>query len=335
MSESLIRLTQKGKFWHYSFTTPNGEHLTLSSKTTDKQLASELAAKHYHDIWRQQKLGEKPEYTWKEAVTAWLNEEPHRKNNPNYTIHLRWLDPILSDMKLKDINHQVIQKIRMKKQAEGVQPRTVNAVLQQTRVILRAAYDWEWIDRFPKIKLQKEPERRIRWLTHDEEQRLMPELPEHMKLIVRFALATGLRMSNILCLEWQQIDLEKKQGWIYSDQAKARQSIGIPFNQEAIDILKSCLGKHETHVFTYQNKPLKRINQKAWREALKRAGIENFRFHDLRHTWATRHMLAGTPLHILQELGGWNDITMIRKYAHLNIEHLHKYAKNSQRQESK
>jgi integrase len=67
------------------------------------------------------------------------------------------------------------------------------------------------------------------------------------------------------------------------------------------------------------------VNTKAWRKALAKVGIENFRWHDLRHTWASWHVQAGTPLHVLQELGGWECVEMVRKYAHLSSEHLTEY----------
>jgi len=71
---------------------------------------------------------------------------------------------------------------------------------------------------------------------------------------------------------------------------------------------------------------VKQPNNWAWRKALKRAGIINFRWHDLRHTWASWHVQAGTPQYVLQELGGWSSAEMVRRYAHLSSEHLARYA---------
>lgn len=329
MSKQPIQIKQRGQIWHYSFTAPNGQRIRQSARTGEKRQAIELAAEHYNRLWREHKLGERPDRTWQEAVVEWLSEQPERSNNPNYMIHLRWLDPHLGHLKLSQINRDTIKAIQSAKQAEGVKPHTVNAVLQQTRVILRAALAWEWIDKIPAIKLLQEPDRRIRWLSPEEESCLLPELPTHMQRIVVFALSTGLRMSNILTLTWQQIDLARRQAWIYADQAKSRQSIGVPLNDDAMTVLAACLGDDPTHVFVFRKKPIKRVNGKAWRKALERAGIQNFHFHDLRHTWATRHLMNGTPLHVLQELGGWSDISMLRKYAHLSIEHLHLHANNS------
>ena len=86
------------------------------------------------------------------------------------------------------------------------------------------------------------------------------------------------------------------------------------------------LGKHPTHVFSYRGRPIRQVSTKAWKKALKRAGIEDFRWHDLRHTWASWHVQNGTPLFALQELGGWESPEMVRRYAHLSAEHLTPYA---------
>jgi integrase len=79
-------------------------------------------------------------------------------------------------------------------------------------------------------------------------------------------------------------------------------------------------------VFTYAGKPLGHANTLAWRKALKRAGIGNFRWHDLRHTWASWHRQSGTPTHELQRLGGWRSSVMVERYAHLAPDHLAKAA---------
>jgi integrase len=105
--------------------------------------------------------------------------------------------------------------------------------------------------------------------------------------MARFTLATGLRESNVLNLEWQQIDMRRRVAWIHPDQAKAETAIGVPLNDEAISVLREQLGKHDAYVFTYNGKPVGKAGTAAWRKALKRAGIKNFRWHDLRHTWAS------------------------------------------------
>ncbi len=143
-----------------------------------------------------------------------------------------------------------------------------------------------------------------------------------------FALAAGLRESNITGLEWPQVDLERRIVWIHPDQAKSRKAITVPLNAEAVLILRSQLGQHARWVFTYHGNRVTRANNHAWRRALKRVGIEDFRFHDLRHTWASWHVQAGTPLYALQEMAGWSSVEMVRRYARLCADHLADYAEN-------
>ena len=112
---------------------------------------------------------------------------------------------------------------------------------------------------------------------------------------------------------------------MHPDQAKARKAIAVPLSATVVIVLREQIDKHEEFVFTYRKRPIKEVNTKAWRAALRRAGIENFRWHDLRPTWASWHVQAGTPLHVLQELGGWESVEMVRRYAHLSSEHLAEY----------
>jgi len=78
-----------------------------------------------------------------------------------------------------------------------------------------------------------------------------------------------------------------------------------------MEVLERQKGKHSSRVFTYRGEPFKAANTKAWKAALERAGIEDFRWHDLRHTWATWQRQAGTPKHELQRLGGWKTASMV------------------------
>ena len=89
-----------------------------------------------------------------------------------------------------------------------------------------------------------------------------------------------------------------------------------------LTILQKQLGKHPSRVFTYQGKPIASLNTRAWKDALKRAGIENFRWHDLRHTRANWHRQAGPPTHELQRLGGRLTSSMVERYAHIAPEAL-------------
>ena len=118
------------------------------------------------------------------------------------------------------------------------------------------------------------------------------------------------------------MNLETSHAWVGADQSKNRRPIAVPLNATAVKVLQRQLGKHRERVFTFRGKPLGWANTRAWRNALKRAGIENFRWHDLRHTWASWHRQSGTPTHELQRLGGWRSSVMVERYAHLAPDHL-------------
>jgi integrase len=140
-------------------------------------------------------------------------------------------------------------------------------------------------------------------------------------------LATGLREQNVCRLEWRQVDVERRVGWFYGDQMKAGKSLAIPLNAEAVCVLREQQGQHPRWVFpTIHGTPARNANTVTWRKALQRAGIDNFRWHDLRHTWASWHVQAGTPLLVLKELGGWASLDMVLRYAHLSADHLAEHA---------
>ena len=122
------------------------------------------------------------------------------------------------------------------------------------------------------------------------------------------------------------MDLPRSTAWIPGDKAKGKEDIHVSLSQLSVELLQRQLGKHQEFVFTYAGKPVGQVNTKAWRSALKRAGIENFRWHDLRHTWASWLVQNGTPMYDLQEMGGWKSAEMVRRYAHLAPAHMAKHA---------
>lgn len=312
--------------WHYKFTV-KGKTIYRSTGTDDKEKAQEIADKakaEAHDVL---KLGKRQRYLWQDAVVRWITES-EKKSIDTDKYHLKWLRKYLDNVYLDEIDTDKIEEIIQAKLEVAGKTR-VNRTTELIRSILNKAHKkWGWIDSVPHIRRFKEPKKRIRWLTHEEAERLLKELPEHTKAMAMFTLATGLRESNVTGLEWSQIDLHRKIAWIHADQSKSDKVIRVPLNQDAIDILIQQRGKHSIRVFTYRGQPVNKAGKKCWREALKRAGIENFRWHDLRHTWASWHVQSGTPLNVLQELGGWSSYDMVLKYAHLAPDHLSDYANN-------
>ncbi|BBB14756.1 putative phage integrase [Candidatus Rickettsiella viridis] len=305
----------------------NGKRIQRSTGTSNKLAAQELHDQLKADLWRQVKLGEKPERTWQEAVVKWLKVSAHKRSLNHDKFNLAWLTPYLRNKKLSEIDNQMIEEIATIRESQGVASATVNRLLALIRSILqKAEREWKWIDKVPVVSMRYEGEERERWLSKTEAMRLIKELPSHLADLVTFSLATGLRQANVLNLRWKDVDLDKRHAVIPASQSKTKISIAVPLNADAISILRKQLFKHSEFVFTYKNVPIKQCNTKAWKKALKRAGIENFRWHDLRHTWASWHVQNGTSLQELQQLGGWTSFKMVLRYAHLNSDQLKRAA---------
>jgi len=321
-----MSLQNRNGTWWVDVRSPSGKRIRRTTQTSDRTLAQEYHDKLKHELWRIEKLGEKPRHRWQEAVVKWLAMTDDKRDHLKDVGKLRWLDQHLGSLYLDEIDRDVIDKIAEIKKATGSRS-TANRYLALIRAVLRAAKDeWDWIDKVPKFRMSAEPKGRVRYLSREEADRLLAELPEHLEVMAAFTLCTGLRQRNVSYLRWDQVDLDRGVAWIFADQIKTKRALAVPLNATARKILVSQQGKHEEWCFVYQDKPVDRCSTKAWNNAKVRADIENFRWHDLRHTWASWHVQRGTSLYELQELGGWSSFEMVQRYAHLGADHLQEAA---------
>lgn len=303
--------------WWIDFTEPGGKRVRRSSCTKVKAEAQRLHDELKARAWRVSELGEKPRRTWDEAALKWLHETSDKKDHEGDKAKLRWLTLHLRGKTIDAIDRDVLMHLAELKREE-TSASTANRYTALLRAILRRAHGrWQWLDKVPTMELFAEPAGRERWLSAEQVERLLAELPDHQKLVVLFALATGLRQGNILDLEWDRVDMRRGVCWIHGAQTKNRQALHVALNETAMGVLRQAAGEHPTRVFTYHGRPLSWANTRAWRQALLRAGIENFRWHDLRHTWASWMIQGGVPEFILQRMGGWKSAEMVKRYAHL------------------
>ncbi len=122
----------------------------------------------------------------------YLAETTHKASHADDKSHLRWLGRYLNGVSLGAIDRELLNRIAQYKKAEGVSNATVNRMLEVIRAILRKAMnDWEWIDTVPRMRMLPEPRRRIRWIAREEADRLLAELPEHLRAMAKFSLETG------------------------------------------------------------------------------------------------------------------------------------------------
>ena len=209
-----MALIKRDKIWHVVFTAPDGRRIRRSSGTGNKTEAREFHDKLKVELWRVAKLGERPEYFWNDAAVRWIKETSHKATHSEDLRQFRWLDAYLRDKKLIDVTKDVVDMIRDSKQAEGVANSTVNRTMALVRSVLRrACYEWEWLERVPRVRMLPEPRRRIRWLTRAEAAQLLDELPPHLNAMMRFSLVTGLRQANVKQWGWRGHKLTLTETW--------------------------------------------------------------------------------------------------------------------------
>lgn len=320
--ENGIYRRPNSRFWWIATTLPNGQRLRQSAGTEDREAAEALLAKIKLEAYRERHFGIKPERSWQEAVVRYLAVKSMLRSFGDVQRICRMLDPYLGSLTLSQINGDVIWSVIQGELKKGNKPATVNRYLALIRSLLRMARDeWQWIDSIPKVRLLPGEVERDRWLTRDEADRLIAACPLHLAALVKFALATGCRAREISGLEWERVDLARQTAWL--NQTKNGTPRGVPLNSDAVEVLKQEVGKHPRYCFTYRGKPITGpISNKGWFAALERAGLQNFRFHDLRHTWASWHRQAGTSCDELKDLGGWKSRQMVDRYAKFATENL-------------
>ena len=201
------------------------------------------------------------------------------------------------------------------------------------RMFNLAIKKWKWVKENPvsRIELPQVNNERVRYLGEAEYQSLFRALehdtiPSWLKPIVIIALNTGLRESNLLKLKWTSVNLFSRLITIEGERMKNRESIGLPLTQEAFETFRALQRGKRTDtalVFHDTGKEIYPVKlQRGFRKACKKAGIENFRFHDLRHTFASYLRQRGVDLHTISKLLGHKDIRMTQRYAHLSVETL-------------
>jgi integrase len=275
-------------------------------------LADKAEAQRYHDefkagLWKQKRQLT----TWDKAVDKWVSD---------------------GDRSIQELSflRQVGDIARVSPDAfRHVLEGKSNSTYNKYRGIILAVCRLSGID----LELQKKkvPRSHTRFISKDEWELLCYHLPDHLKTVCTFAVQTGLRRGNILGLTWDRVDLDRRVLWIDAPEMKADKAHGIPLSSNAVALLRqlwTTADKKEPHVFLYKGKRMKAVKS-AFTKACDRAGLPGFTFHMLRHTWASWHVMNGTSLMALKELGAWSDLQMVNRYAHLSPEHLRQWADNS------
>lgn len=298
-----------------------GQKTRKSTGTADYSQAEEYEQKERERLWRIHKLGDRGALSWKEATIRYLADSTRSRVRDRQIIND--LAQYLDNESIADIDADGIGELRRSLLFAGKATSTVDRYMRTLRAILRSCAKWQIIPAAPAIPMYGEPAAEPRWITHTEFNRLIKEVPAHIRPAAIFAVQTGLRHDSMLALTWDRIDLRTRRAWVPGSQMKAGNTLGIPLNEKAMAVLKQLKrGNKTAYVFTWKGKPLKNCNTRAYRKAVARAGLTPLRWHDLRHTFASWAVQSGVTLHDLMQLGGWKSYAMVLRYSHLSPDHL-------------
>lgn len=329
-----IRLLPNGK-WLAMWTDPRGMIVKRRFKTkTEAILARENAMV---DIRQQRYTDHLPSFTFVEGVQRFLE---YSKSNLKVTSHQadrrvagRWLqEDLFRNKHLDEITPAHIERYKQQRASDFsassmhpapqvVSKRLVDFEVGRLKRLFNLCIEMGLCRSNPalKIKLFKADVRRTRYLTEEEEGRLISHATPALVPIIKFALHTGMRKGEILNLTWGEVDLTNKVVLLPAAKTKARRARYIPLNQPALDALAAGGFNPDRNALVFANARGRRRDNlhHAWRRAVVSAGIEDFRFHDLRHTFASRLVMKGKDLAVIRELLGHQDFSMTLRYAHL------------------
>jgi integrase len=240
---------------------------------------------------------------------------------------IRQLNRKLGNLLIPDITPQILEDYMDSRYENGVSTITVHHELNLLRHAFQLAVaKWEFIKKTPfaKIKLPKGDKKRVRYLSTEEVGKLFETLDKMgwLRSVVIVARETGLRLSNVCNLTWNQVNLFKR--YIEIEKTKNGKPVWIPLS----DLVHAELMKLNKvrdlqfdRVFLVDGNTIHRNRVGlAFRRLMKKAGIENFRFHDLRHDFCSRLIQAGEELSVVSELAGHSSIITTQRYAHLSPE---------------
>lgn len=305
--------------------------LRESTGTDNKQLAQKWMSNKVEELWKEQELGIAPDKLFKDFIPTFIDQRRKQKECKPYTLEqyeqqLGWWAEQFKGKHLREITQKMIlEAIKLR------EPINKNASLNRYLAVLRglmrlAHLQYSLIPQVPTFFMYVEPKARVRYLKPWEIVKLLDALPAHLRDMAEFSLATGLRQSNVRELRWSEVDLASRRLTIPGIKMKNGEQLALPMSQTAFDVISKQIGKHPQYVFTHKGRAIQWIQSKTWKAALDKAEIENFRWHDLRHTWATMLIQAGVPAKALQALGAWETPAMVDKYAHQDTDSLRPYA---------
>jgi len=327
---------KRGEVWWICYAALDGKMVRKSSgssKFKDAELMLHTAKKSVQEGKPERKLI--ANYSFEELAekyTAWMTGRHKSADSKAYRI--KQMKSRFGSLPLKHFNTMLVEQYQTDLTTKGLKPGSVNKNISLLKAMFNKAVEWEMVEedtlkRVRKVKLSKESNKRLRFLTVKESQALISVCDDHLRPIVITALHTGMRRGEILKLTWESVDLVH--GFISLTDTKNGDGREIPIDgtlRETLNRLPRRFvdkdGKKELVPYVFHDpKTLKCYKgiKRSFHTALTGAKIKDFRFHDCRHTFASQLIMAGVDLTTVKELLGHKDIKMTLRYAHLAPAH--------------
>lgn len=317
-------LVKRGDVWWMYFTY-QGQQVRKSAGTADRRLADAILSKVKVQIIEGQYFEKAvaQSHTFTELMDRYEKEHVLRKlRHRGVKGYMNNLRAFFGDRTLADITPKLIVAYKNKRYEDGKAPATINRELANLKKAFNLALrEWEWCHQNPvtRVSMEKENNKRDRWLSEEEESQLLTACAPWLHDLVIFALHTGMRMGEILELTWRGVDFTRRTVTVMRSKNGERRT--IPVNETVLRVLKEkAKVRSLASDLVFCSKAFTPMEsghlRRSFRLALSKAKIEEFHFHDLRHTFATRLVQAGIDLYKVQQLLGHKSPIMTQRYAH-------------------
>lgn len=325
-----MSLFKRGQIWWVQIKRDN-RLIRESTGTADRGIAKKKEAGLIVDFDKHGLRNKGKKKTFKDMADRYMQEyaiQKAPKSMRRDKFLLKHLLPVFGDLSLIRITPDRIVRYKTQRRNEGASAKSINHELGFSKHAFNLGIrEWEWVsdNPFMKVSMEKLPQPRVRYLTREEFDRLYQACSDRLKPIVLFAVNTGIRQDNILTLTWKQVDFIT--GVIMLEHTKNGDRLGLPMNNKVKNLLME-LNKirHINNDYVFSNSKGNKLCavtvQKTFRKTCKKTGITDFRFHDLRHTFASWLVQNGIDLYRVQRLLGHKTGEMTRRYAHLAPDNL-------------
>jgi integrase len=325
---------------------PDGKIIRESTKTAnfkEAQAKLENQRKAIRDGKEPEPIKKVPIFTFAQLAieyTAWCERQRSIRSKKGFIFQL--VDKF-GNIQLRHFNTKMLEQFQSERLLKGNRqvkqgdewvflpnkPATINRLMATIKHMFHKGYQWEMcgeetLKRVRQVKLLEENNRRLRYLSREECAELVSKCKDVTGKIVMAALNTGMRKGEILSLKWENVDM--KHGFVLLDRTKNGERREIPINEDFKAVLQSLTRQLDVpYVFfdTMTGKPYQDV-KRSFSTACRQAGIHDFHFHDLRHTFASHLIMAGADITTVSKLLGHKSLTMTLRYSHLAPDHLQK-----------